>query len=144
MCNPVTCVCVCVQMQDMPPRLAMLIDQVQRSASYQHIYEALSFALGEMSDRTQFYQWRWNKRERDGLMPVDLANVRAGGPFWRFRLDGHLQGIASDGEEADGGYDEIDEEIDDGPESGEVEEVNILVVGAGKGLVRWMFQRAER
>ena len=124
----------------MPPRLAMLIDQVQRSASYQHIYEALSFALAEMGDRVQFYQWHWNKRERDGLMPVDLANVRAGGPFWRFQLDGHLQGIASDGEEADGGYDEIDEEIDDGPDNGEVEEVNILGVGGGEGLVRWMFQ----
>ena len=140
LCNPVTCVCVCVQMQDMPPRLAMLIDQVQRSTSYQHIYEALSFALGEMSDRAQFYQWRWNKRERDGLMPVGLANVRAGGPFCRFRPDGHMQGTASYGEEAVGGFDEIDEEIDDGPESGEVEEVNILGVGAGKGLVRWMFQ----
>ena len=141
MCNPV---CVYVQMQDMPPRLAMLIDQVQRSASYQHIYEALSFALAEMSDRAQFYQWRWNKRERDGLVPVGLANVRAGGPFWRFRPDGHLQGIASYGEEAVGGFDEIDEEIDDGPDSGEVEEVNILGVGGGEGLVRWMFQRAER
>ena len=73
-------------------------------------------------------------------MPVGLANVRAGGPFWRFRPDGHLQGIASDGEEAVGGFDEIDEEIDDGPDSGEVEEVNILGVGGGEGFVRWMFQ----
>ena len=110
-----------MQMQDMPPRLATLIDRVQGSASYQDILDALSVALRDMDDRAQFYQWRWNKRDKDGLMPVGMASVRAGGPFWHFRPVERLQGMASYGEAADRGFDEIDDGIDDELGNGDVE-----------------------
>ena len=112
-----------MQMQDMPPRLATLIDRVQGSASYQDILDALSVALRDMDDRAQFYQWRWNKRDKDGLMPVGVASVRLGGPFWRFRPEERLKGMASYVEAADRGFDEIDDGIDDELGNGVVEEV---------------------
>ena len=103
-----------MQMQDMLPRLATLIDRVQGSASYQDILDALSVALRDMDDRAQFYQWRWNKQDKDGLMPMGVASVCAGGPFWRFRPEEHLQGMASCGGAADRGFDEIDDELGNG------------------------------
>ena len=115
---------VCVQMEDMPPRLAMLIDRVKQATCYQHVVDALGGALGEVGERAQFYQWRWNKREKDGLMPVGAAAVHAGGAFRSFRPENfpHYDLASYEGAAAGAGFDDIDDDIGDEPEYGQREE----------------------
>ena len=106
-------------MQDMPPRLATLIDRVQTAASYEHIISALNESLGSMNEHVQFY-----KRDKNRLTPVPAASVRAGGPFSRFQPERLLQGTAGAAEAMVEDFDKKDDDIDD-TEGGCVEEVSI-------------------
>ena len=108
-----------VQTQDMPPRLATLIGQVQAAASYEHIISALNESLGSMNEHVQFY-----KRDKNRLTPVPAASVRAGGPFSRFQPERLLQGAAGVAEAMVEDFDKKDDDIND-TEGGCVEEVNI-------------------
>lgn len=101
-------------MQDMPPRLATLIDRVQAAASYEHIISALNESLGSMNEHVQFYKW-----DKNGLTPVSAASMCAGGPFSHFQPECPLQGVAEAMVED---FDEIDDDTDD---TEGVEEVNI-------------------
>lgn len=106
-------------MQDMPPRLATLIDRVQAAASYEHIISALNESLSSMNEHVQFY-----KRDKNRLTPVPVASVRAGRPFSHFQPERLLQGAAGVAEAMVEDFDKIDDDIDD-TEGGCVEEVNI-------------------
>ena len=106
-------------MQDMPPRLATLIDRVQAAASSEHIIGALNESLGSRNERVQFY-----KRDKNRLKPVPEVSVRAGGPFSCFQPECPLQGAAGVAEAMVEDFDKKDDDIDD-TEGGCVEEVNI-------------------
>ena len=106
-------------MQDMPLRLATLIDRVQAAASYEHIIGALNESLGSMNEHVQFYKW-----DKNHLTPVPAASVHAGGPFSRFHPKRPLQGAAGVAEAMVEDFYKKDDDIDD-TEGGCVEEVNI-------------------
>ena len=103
-------------MQDMPPRLATLIDRVQAAASSEHIIGALNESLGSRNKHIQFY-----KQDKNHLTPVPEASVRAGGSFSHFQPECPLQGAAGVAEAVVEDFDKIDDDT----EGGCVEEVNI-------------------
>ena len=106
-------------MQDMPPRLATLIDRVQAAASSEHIIGALNESLGSMNEHIQFY-----KQDKNHLTPVPEASVRAGGSFSHFQPEHPLQGTAGVAEAMVEDFDKKDDDIND-TEGGCVEEVTI-------------------
>ncbi|KAL8569951.1 hypothetical protein ACOMHN_056383 [Nucella lapillus] len=89
--------------QALPPRVALLIAQIQQAGSYRDVMDSVSHCLSSFNERAGFFQWRWSRERAEGLVPLSSAEGPSGGQFQHFRPEALQRGGDGGGGDVDGG-----------------------------------------